>query len=136
MEEEAHRRASEAKAGGAVAESALGCLATLCAGATARGSMDEVASVVARIASAAMAPAHPWTRRAAGLRVVAALARRSATLGSEPRMVEGWLVPLGDAMRECAGDPRVSQLRCVAAEAMGASARARSRAEASRGRRS
>ena len=72
-----------------------------------------------------MDPAQPWTRRAAGLRVVAALARRSATLGSEPRTVEAWLAPLCDAMRECGNDPRVSQLRCVAAEAMGrASARA------------
>ena len=124
MEEEAHRRASEAKAGGAVAESALGCLATLCAGATARGSMEVVALDVGRIASAAIDPAQPWTRRAAGLKVVAALARRSATLGSEPRTVEAWLAPLCDAMRECGVDPRVSQLRCVAAEAIGASARA------------
>ena len=61
MEEEAHRRASEAKAGGAVAESALGCLATLCAGATARGSMEVVALDVGRIASAAIDPAQPWT---------------------------------------------------------------------------
>ena len=124
MEEEAHRRASEAKAGGAVAESALGCLATLCAGATVLGSMEVVAIEITRIASAAMAPAQPWTRRAAGLRVVAALARRSATLGSEPRTVEAWLAPLCDAMRECGNDPRVSQLRRAAAEATGASARA------------
>ena len=122
MEEEAHRKASEAKAGGAVAERALECLASLCAGAGDAASLAAAAPAVASFAGDAIDPSAPWTRRAAGLRVVKSLSTRCGQLNVSG--IEAWLDPLRESMGSCANDPKVSQLRSVAAEALGASTRA------------
>ena len=77
--------------------------------------------VRASLAEAALAPEHPWTRRAAGLRVMSALATRAAKTGTQ---AEGWLSTMTIAAKACGEDPRTSQLRSAAAEALGAATRA------------
>jgi|AntAceMinimDraft_1070359.scaffolds.fasta_scaffold03942_4 proteasome component ECM29 len=128
MEEEAHRKDQEAKVGGAVADQCLRCLATLCAGApadTLAGSATECAA----FAVAALAPTNSWTRRAAGLRVVAALARRTTDTASSATAAATaapeaatWLSTLLPLVVTCAEDPKVSQLRMAAVDALASAA--------------
>lgn len=120
MEEEAHRREREAKASEAAGDAALGCLATALAGSETRV-FAAAAEECASLAEAALAPEHPWTRRAAGLRVMSALATRAAKTGTR---AEGWLSTMTIAAKACGVDPRTSQLRSAAAEALGAATRA------------
>ena len=120
MEEEAHRREREAKASEAAGDAALGCLATALAGSETRA-FSAAAEECASLAEAALAPEHPWTRRAAGLRVMSALATRAAKTGTR---AEGWLSTMTVAAKACGEDPRTSQLRSAAAEALGAATRA------------
>ena len=120
MEEEAHRREREAKASEAAGDAALGCLATALAGSETRA-FAAAAEECASLAEAALAPEHPWTRRAAGLRVMSALATRAAKTGTR---AEGWLSTMTVAAKACGVDPRTSQLRSAAAEALGAATRA------------
>ena len=115
MEEEAHRKEQEAKVGGAVAEQCLKCLSTLCAGAP-HAALAEVAAACAALAAPALSPANPWTRRAAGLRVVEALARRAVG-------PMDWLdAPIVASVLACAEDNKVSQLRMEAVAALAAMA--------------
>ena len=125
MEEEAHRKEQEAKVGGAVADQCLRCLATLCAGAPA-SALAAAAAECADFAAAALSPVNTWTRRSAGLRVVAALARRTANTATSTSMSAStaatWLDPLIPSVVACADDPKVSQLRMVAVDALSAAA--------------
>jgi hypothetical protein len=125
MEEAAALVAAEAKTNDAVAVRCLRCLATLCAGATS-GAMRDAAPECASLAANALAPSHGWTRRAAACAVVAAAASRVALdapsgKGSQAA-AETWLAPLTSAVVACAEDPRVSQLRISAADALAAAA--------------
>lgn len=124
MEEEAARVAAEAKTNDAVADQCLRCLATLCAG-SASDAMRAGAAECASFAHDALAPSHGWTRRAAACAVVTAAASRVALDGSsKAKDNEQWLVPLRDAVVSCAEDPRVSQLRVSAVDALVAVAQA------------
>jgi proteasome component ECM29 len=133
MEAEAARVAAETKTADAVADLALRCLATLCAGAP-RDAMRAAAPECASLAADALAPAHSWTRRAAACAVVAAAAARVAGdshTAADADAAETWLAPLAAPLRHCATDLRVSQLRVAAAEALAAAADALRKREGS-----
>ena len=120
MEEEAHRREREAKASEAAGRRRAR-MSRDGAGGVGDGAFAAAAEECASLAEAALAPEHPWTRRAAGLRVMSALATRAAKTGTR---AEGWLSTMTVAAKACGEDPRTSQLRSAAAEALGAATRA------------